>query len=742
MSDKQADASCAYCHLPVPAAAEPAEGPQFCCFGCRLASEITGQSGAEGAATWTLARLGLAIFLSLNVMMFTMALWTQDLYDARAAGSGPLAASLADLFRYLCLLLSLPVLWLLGAPLLENALATRRRDLAAADVLIVVGIVAAYVYSVISVLRGAGHVYFEVACAVLVMVTIGRWLEANGKLRTTKALDALEKLLPERVRVLNEQGNEQELPVVELARGDRLRVLAGERIATDGCILSGCASVDEQLLTGESRPATRRAGDRVLGGSLNLDGELVVDVMAPADEGSLARLIELVRTARSTKGQYQRLADRVAAWFLPAVIVVAVGTLVFHAWRGHFETAVMASLAVLLIACPCALGLATPMAVWAALGNASRRGVLFRHGEALERLAGIRAVRFDKTGTLTTGNPRVECFDVDTDFDRQEVVRRSLRLAGASMHVFSRAIVRHLTEADAIAESANAGEVTFVSGQGMKAAFADEHAPTRLGSVRWLESLGWRTPPALRQSITAARIKGLSISAIGWNDSIRGVFVFAETLRSEARQALAECTALGCDVAVLTGDEPSRTRRLGQELNVPVQSGLLPEQKVAALGKARQQFGPVAMVGDGVNDAPALAASDLGIALGCGADLSRQSALVCLITDEISRVPWSIALARRSVRVIRQNLFWAFSYNTVGIGLAAAGWLNPAWAAAAMVVSSLLVVSNSLRLTGETARLPNAASADDPSLRNVSGTAKHRTSADAPLAYPTPQEVA
>ena len=399
-------AACDYCHLPLPAGSSGNE-PAYCCLGCRLAAQITGSRGERSLARGTLARLGLAVFLSINVMMFTMALWTDDVYNARQAGSGPLAVALADLFRYLCLLLSLPVLFLLGGPLVENALQSRRRDLAAADLLILVGVAASVVYSAISVFRGAGHVYFEVACAVLIAVTFGRWLEATGKLRTTEALDALEKLLPEEARVVGCDGRERPVALDEVRVGDRLHVASGERFATDGRIVEGYAHVDEQLLTGESRLAAKRAGDEVLGGSLNADGEVLVEVTTPARGGSLARLIELVRQARASKGRYQRMADRIAAWFLSGVITLAVAVFAWHAWQTGFEGGLMASLAVLLIACPCALGVATPLAVWNALAAASRAGVLFRNGEALERLAGIRAVRFDKTGTLTSGSPRV-----------------------------------------------------------------------------------------------------------------------------------------------------------------------------------------------------------------------------------------------------------------------------------------------------------------------------------------------
>jgi heavy metal translocating P-type ATPase len=696
-------APCTYCHLPVPADGS-GDGPVYCCLGCRLAAEITGQSGAQGAMQMTLARLGLAIFLSLNVMMFTMALWTHQLYDARGANAGPLAATLADLFRYLCLILSLPVLLLLGGPMLDAALANRRRGAAAADLLIVAGVAAAYVYSAISVVRGAGHVYFEVGCAVLVMVTLGRWLEANGKLKTTEALDALQKLLPQRVRTIDAQGREAPCPLEDVRAGDRLRVLAGERVATDGRVTRGRASLDQQMLTGESQPVTKQPGDAVLGGSLNLDGDLEVLVTTAPQNGSLARIVEMVRQARLRKGRYEQMADRVARWFLPLVMVIALGAFAFHGLRTSAEAGLLAGLAVLLIACPCALGLATPLAVWTALGTASRAGVLFRDGESLERLAAIRAVRFDKTGTLTTGVPTIRRFVAADPGVRDEALCRAACLARSSTHVFSSAIVRYAEQDGAHASTdeptpARLRPVVCTSpGCGVLAQFSPDETPTRLGSLRWLERSRMTLGEHLARAVTDALLRGESFSAIGWDGRVQGLFVIDETLRQGAGEALQRCAAEGCDVALLTGDHAARARALARQLGVPVQPELLPADKVKALDKARAAHGPVAMVGDGVNDAPALAASDLGIAMGCGADVSRESAAICLIGNDLALVPWSIALARQTCRVVRQNLFWAFAYNTIGVGLAAIGWLNPAFAAAAMVVSSTLVVTNSLRL--------------------------------------------
>ena len=689
--------ACDYCHLSLPAGIPLTDAPAYCCFGCRLAAEITHERGQQGALHWTMARLGLAIFLSINVMMFTMALWTSELYDARAVGSGPLAASLADLFRYLCLLLSLPVLMLLGGPLWENALRMGRRDVAAADVLILLGVLASYIYSAISVVRGAGHVYFEVGCVVLVMVTLGRWLEANGKLKTTEALDALDKLLPDEVRRIDAQGHEVWTPLDEIQLLDRLRILAGERIAADGRIECGCAAIDQQTLTGESHPATKSAGQDVLGGSLNLDGDLVVRVTSEPHSGTLARLIELVRKARLSKGAYQRLSERVARWFLSGVIFVALATFAWHGWYRGIDDGVLNALAVLLIACPCALGLATPMATWTALGTATRAGVLFRSGEALERLATVRALRFDKTGT-----PRVTHFEMESNDQHDEVLFRASLLARASNHLSSKTIAGFIATGGFSSprepQSATGPQVATAAGRGVSARFDSETQPTYLGSVRWLGELGCRLGPHLQLIVDAANNAGDSYSVVGWGGRVRGLFLFAETLRPETASALASARSLGLNVAVLTGDGVFRGEAVSRVLNVPVTAELLPEQKVMALAVAREAFGPTAMVGDGINDAPALAASELGIALGCGADVTRESAGVCILSNNLLCVPWAVSLARQSVRIMRQNLFWAFVYNTVGIALAAIGLLNPAFAAAAMVVSSSLVVSNSLRL--------------------------------------------
>jgi heavy metal translocating P-type ATPase len=674
----------------------PREESAFCCFGCRFAASVTQERGEQGRVRWTLARLGLAIFFSMNVMVFTMALWTQDFYgpDGDAAMLG-----LRGLFRYLALLFALPVLFLLGVPLLDNALNDLRQGRLTSDLLLLLGVAASYFHSTLALLQDEGRVYFEIGCIVLVLVTLGRWLEATGKLKTTEAIESLHKLLPESVRVLRDE-SEILVPLDRVNVDDRLRVLAGERIPTDGVVERGSASVDEQIVTGESRSVVKEPGTCIFGGTLNLDGELVVTATATAASGTLARMIELVRSALRSKGHWERLADRVSAWFLPVVILIAGVAFSVHAVMHGIEQGILAGLAVLLIACPCALGIATPLAVWAALGQAARAHVLFRDGAALEQLASIRAVRFDKTGTLTTGLPTVAEFEAGDSSNRHEVLGAAARLARSSLHGYSTAVCRF---AGIAANGTNrtdrtdgAAQVRFLPGRGMVE--SANGSSVYLGSPRLMREANLISPASLSSVIDRGLGEGRPLACIGWDGAIRGVFLFDEELRAEAHEALGRLKNRGLDVAMLTGDHAQRGQALARELGIDVAAGLLPEDKVAAIALAQHTIGPVAMVGDGINDAPALAGSDVGIALGCGADVSRDTAAVCLLGNDLLRIPWAIDLARRTVRVIRQNLFWAFVYNVVGVGFACTGRLNPVLAALMMVVSSAFVVGNSLRL--------------------------------------------
>ena len=664
----------------------------------------------------------------MNVMVFTMALWSQDIYPGAAQDPSHFSAVLGGLFRYLTLLFSLPVFFILGEPIWEGVWQALKRHAITTDLLILLGVLAAYLYSIVSVVRDQGSIYFEVGCMVLVFVTLGRWLEAHGKLQTSTALDALARLLPDRVRRVTKASPSQQTEWIDRDQarvGDWLQVLPGERFGVDGLILHGRAEVDGQIVTGESRAQARGPGDPVASGTLNLDGDLRIEVTAAAGAETVSRLLMLVRAARLAQGQHGQLADRLAAWFVPAVCLISLLTFCWHTSHGGVEHGVLAGLAVVLIACPCALGLATPMAIWSALGRAARGQVLFRSGGALERLAAVRVACFDKTGTITSGQASVERLVTDGDTGRKVVLEWAKALAAASTHTFSAAIYQFVERENLLAgKKPRSGmehfpriQVETKPGLGLVARFQDLPCPETsgsqmaglvakrpfqgpifLGSSRLLQESGLSFPGPLQKEMESARAAGASFAGIGWNNRVRGIFLLQESIRPETQAALAQCRQLGIHTTMLTGDHRGRALRIGQELETPVEAEQLPEDKVTAIESLRRQQGSVAMIGDGINDAPALAASDVGVAMGCGADLTRESAAVCLLSDDLLRFPWAVALARKGVRTIRQNLFWAFAYNSIGIALAASGRLNPVWAALAMAGSSLAVIANSLRL--------------------------------------------
>ena len=712
-----------------------------------MAHTITQERGCEGAVRWTIVRLGIAIFFSMNLMAFTMTMWSLDVYDVQR---DPFQVQLFDVFRWLSMIFSLPVLGLLGIPLLQNAIISWRQRIFSTDLLIATGVAAAYVISVVNVLRGSETVYFEVGATVLVMVTLGRWFEATGKHRATEALDQLAALLPESVTRNTPDGSEQ-VPCTEIAVGDHLEIRPGERFPVDAILVQGRTTVDEQVFTGESVPVARATGDRLLGGTVNLDGNVIVEATAVFKAGSFGRLLQLLQEARLSRGHYQRLADRVSAWFFPLITGVAALTLIAH-WSAGIGVAVQHALSVLLIACPCALGLATPLAVWTALSTAAKHQVLFRSGEAIERLAIVKSICFDKTGTLTTGSPQVRHLCVLDDHDSRDILPLCAALAKTSTHPFSKAVVQFVEEWPASNRGAcNAAEtrdwnktidlrdVRSVPGGGVEA-FSADGKQLRLGSLEFVTAAGDISPRLrlrMAHALSIADQEAASVVAVSVAARPVIMFLLTETMRPESSETVKRCIEMDLPVTVLTGDRAAKAEQLRRNLldchevgcqcsaecaagnghdhdhhheiipapvpasRLRIECDLRPEQKVRHLREIRERCLTVAMVGDGINDAPALAVSDVGIAMGCGADVSRDSAQVCLLSNDLSRIPWAVQLARRTTRVIRQNLFWAFGYNFAGVVLAAFGLLNPAVAAGLMIISSLLVITNSLRLMAD-----------------------------------------
>lgn len=679
--------------------ADPPTSVVYCCHGCRFAAGMTSPTEDSGTLLGPANALGLSVFFTMNVVMLTMALWSYT-------GDSPsqFERALREFLRYGSLVFSLPVLLFLGRPLISHAINGLRVGIFTSDLLLATGVVAAYTLSIINTIRGSGHVYFEVGCVILVLVTLGRWMEAEGRSRASHALDKLERLVPQTVRLATPKGDIQ-LPRSQVVLGSVIRVLAGDRIPLDGRLVRGRGVVDEQFFTGESAPAEKKPGDGVFAGSLNLDGDLMLEVTALAEGGALGRLVDAVRAARASKGGYQRLSDLWSQWFFPIVSAIAVAAFFYHGVRTDWEHGLLTLLSVVLIACPCALALATPLAVWTALGTAASKGVLCRSGAALEKLAAIRALRWDKTGTLTTGSPKVEHFVCEDDRERQALLQLALTLTCASKHLYSQAINDYgLDFADSPDDSATGSKAGFdvktFAGRGLLATRPDGKSVV-LGSLRWMEDNGLRCGPRLSGLLNDSVTSDKPVVAIGFDDQVNGLFILEETIRSESGEVIARLQDLGLNQAILTGDRAVRARTLAKALCLEVHAELLPEQKLEEIRSAHAEYGCVAMIGDGLNDAPALAAADVGIALGCGADVSRDSADICLLSSNLELIPWSYQFARKTVSTIRTNLIWSFGYNSVGVIFAAAGQLHPALSAALMVVSSVVVLCNSLKLSFE-----------------------------------------
>jgi Cu+-exporting ATPase len=546
------------------------------------------------------------------------------------------------------------------------------------------------------------HLYFEAAAVVIALVLLGKWLEARAKRQASEAVRLLGQLRPATARLLVD-GREREVPVDAVRIGDRVVALPGERIAVDGVIRAGSTSVDASMLTGESLPVDKHPGDTVAGGALNTTGRIEIETTAIGAETMLARIGRLVEDAQSAKAPIQRLVDRIAAVFVPVVLAIALVTLLGWLMAGAgVETALVNAVSVLVIACPCSLGLATPAAIIVGTGLGAQRGILIKDAEALEIAREVSVVAFDKTGTLTEGKPRVAQVLPADELEPGRLLQLAAAANGASTHPLAEAV-----RAAAVAQqTVTVQDANVVAGRGVRARI--DGLDTVFGGAAWLDALG-ADRSALALAAEALQAQGHTVSwlaqAEGATWHVRGVIAFADAAKPTARAAIAALKAQGIVTTMLSGDNAGAAARIARELGLAqFEADVLPEDKAARVTalKAGQdgRHGPrrVAMVGDGINDAPALAAADLGIAMGSGTDVAMHAAGVTLMRGDPLLVAEAIALSRATVRKIRQNLFWAFAYNVVGIPLAAFGLLSPVVAGAAMAFSSVSVVTNSLLL--------------------------------------------
>ncbi len=645
-------------------------------------------------------RFGVGIVLSALIFMGSMQHWFPFLMGIPQQ---PL--------RIVLFFLTAPVVFWVGSRFFIGALKAARQKTTDMNTLVAVGALAAYLYSALAtffpqlftVADIVPHVYYDGAAFIVTLIILGRLLEAKAKGRTSQAIQRLMGLKPKTARVVRE-GVEKDIPIEGVLKGDTIIVRPGEKIPTDGVVVAGQSTVDESMLTGESMPVVKETGAEVFAATLNRTGSFTFRATRVGAETALAQIIRLVEEAQGSKAPIQRLADKVASIFVP--VVFGIGLVTFAIWYFAvpdpvFSRALLNFVSVLVIACPCAMGLATPTAVMVGTGLGAESGILIKGGESLENAYRLRTVVFDKTGTLTRGEPEVTDIVPAAGGSPEEVLRVALALEAVSEHPLARAVLAKGEQAGLKAEPVE--RFAAVSGLGAKALLNGQ--PCLLGNARFLEEEGL---PIGALGVDAARLagEGKTVVYVAQKGRPIGLMGFSDLPKPSAQAAVAALKGMGLKVAMITGDNAATAAAMGKALGIErVLAEVLPGDKAEEIRRLREGGEVVAMVGDGINDAPALTAADIGIAIGAGTDVAIEASDITLMRDDLMGVPQAIRLSFETMRTIRQNLFWAFIYNIIGIPIAAGVlypfWgilLNPEFAAAAMALSSVSVVSNSLRL--------------------------------------------
>jgi len=680
-------------------------------FGARVIDPAEDKAGPRGSG-W---RLNLVIGIPITAFLML--------------GEWALQWTIPPWFQWLAFGLATVVQVLAGARFYRGAWTQLKAGNSNMDTLVALGSSTAFCYSAYALFSGKGsHLYFMESCAIITLISAGHWIESQVSARAAGALQKLLNLAPARALRRNPDGTETEVAAYQLAEGEQFVLRPGDKVPTDGSVLEGASAVDESALTGESAPVDKKRGDAVYTGTINVSGRLSARVTATGESTALAHIIQAVQRAQSSRANIQRLGDRVSSIFVPIVVSVALAAALWwglapasalrvHQWFGHIlwsvhlpETGAAAAFiiaaSILIIACPCAMGLATPAAIMAGSNAAAQRGILIRDGMALEKAGVVTAVVFDKTGTLTLGKPVVsEILVIDRaasaqpgDERRNKQVRSlAATLSAFSAHPVSKAI------SEVSEERLTVSGWEEIHGCGVGAAIQENEGlagEARLGSLRWLREAGVELGRAEQQanewSGSGATVVGLAV-----NKTLLGLVAVQDKLKPGARDVVARLQQNGLKTFLITGDNPRAAHNIAKQAGIPeenVFSEIRPEKKAELIAKLQQQGNRVAFVGDGINDAPALEQADLGIAVSRASDIAREAADIILLRSEIEAIPESLGLAQATLRAIKQNLFWAFFYNALGIPLAALGFMSPILCAAAMGLSDLVVIGNALRL--------------------------------------------
>jgi Cu2+-exporting ATPase len=642
----------------------------------------------EGEKKDLLIRFGTASFFSMQLMLFTTAL-----YAGYFQGIDPLYKRMFELLAWA---LATPVMFYCGYPFLSNAWRAAKNGAFTMDTLIVIGSFSAYAYSVAVIFLG-GEVYFDTAAMIITFILLGRFMESGAKARATGAISSLISLLPKEARLIRGSGDKENasatVPISALRKGDIIEVIPGDKIPVDCVVIDGTSETNESMLTGESMPVSKSKRSDVFAGTMNLNGRLVLEVKRIGDDTALSQIIRAVGDAQERKAPIQNVADRIVAWFVPAIVLIAVAAFLFWLFRdGTVQSSLLNAISVLVISCPCALGLATPLAILISSTVLSSRGILMKGGDVIEAVARTDFVSFDKTGTLTTGEPSLTNI-LNYGIDKRELQLLAASLERHSEHSLGKALSRgfpvdELFSIDSFQAWPGQGVEGTLNGKGLLA-----------GSVSFLRSRKVIIDGFQAEQHAALSSEGNTVIGFAIEDDLKGWLAVSDALRGDATETVQSLQHLGLTVHLLTGDNRGAAEAVGRRAGISlIDAEVLPVQKARRIAEIKEAGNRVLMIGDGINDAPALVEADAGVALGNATNIAMESADVVLMRNDLGLLPEMIKVSRKTLSVIKLNLFWAFSYNLIAIPLAVSGKIHPIMSAAFMAISSLIVVGNSLRL--------------------------------------------